>query len=117
MKKILLKILCTVAGLVAVVSSAQAWPTRPLTIVVTTTPGAASDQIARIIQSRLAENLGVPVIIVYKPGADAKIGTKFVIQTNDDHTILLSIGQINTLKDPVGDHTLDKLKAKLKRKK
>jgi len=91
----------------------MAWPTKPLTIVLPSTPGAALDQIARGVQSKLTEALGVPVIVIYKPGADGKIGTKFVVQSDDDHTILLIHGQItvNTLLEPVGDHTLDKLTA------
>jgi tripartite-type tricarboxylate transporter receptor subunit TctC len=113
MKKILSKILCAFSFFVVLVTPAMAWPTKPLTIVLPSTPGAALDQIARGVQSKLTEALGVPVIIIYKPGADGKIGTKFVVQSDDDHTILLIHGQItvNTLLEPVGDHTLDKLTA------
>lgn len=113
MKKILLQILCTVAGLVAVVSSAQAWPTRPLTIVVPSTPGAALDQIARGMQLHLEEKLGVSVVVVYKPGGGGRIGEKFVIQSDNDHTVLLTNGQItvNNLTGSAEDRTLDKLTA------
>ena len=113
MKKILSKILCAFSFFVVLVAPAMAWPTKPLTIVLPSTPGAALDQIARGVQSKLTEALGVPVIVIYKPGADGKIGTKFVVQSDDDHTILLIHGQItvNTLLEPVGDHTLDKLTA------
>jgi tripartite-type tricarboxylate transporter receptor subunit TctC len=113
MKKILSKILCAFSFFVVLATPAMAWPTKPLTIVLPSTPGAALDQIARGVQSKLTEALGVPVIIIYKPGADGKIGTKFVVQSDDDHTILLIHGQItvNTLLEPVGDHTLDKLTA------
>jgi len=110
MKKILFNILISIS-FGAITTAAWAWPTRPLTMVLTTSPGAASDQIARSVQSRLIEKFGVPIIIVYKPGADGKIATKFVVQSNDDHMILLSSGQIGSLKDPKGDHTLDNLKA------
>jgi tripartite-type tricarboxylate transporter receptor subunit TctC len=112
MKKILLEILCTVAGLAAVITPSHAWPTRPLTIVLPSTPGAALDQIARDIQSQLPSKLGVPVVIVYKPGGNAKIGTKFVAQATDDHTVLLIPGQItiNTILDPNGDHMSDLLR-------
>jgi tripartite-type tricarboxylate transporter receptor subunit TctC len=109
MKKFLGKIICTIA--VVIPMAAVAWPTRPITMVLTSPPGAATDQIARTVQDRLAKKLGVPITIVYKPGADGMIGTKFVVQSNDDHTILLSTGQVNALREPVGDHTLDNLKA------
>jgi tripartite-type tricarboxylate transporter receptor subunit TctC len=110
MKKILFNILISISFAV-ITTAVWAWPTRPLTMVLTTSPGAASDQIARSVQSRLIEKFGVPIIIVYKPGADGKIATKFVAQSNDDHMMLLSSGQIGSLKDPIGDHTLDNLKA------
>jgi tripartite-type tricarboxylate transporter receptor subunit TctC len=109
MKKFLGKIICTIA--VVIPMAAVAWPTRPITMVLTSPPGAATDQIARTVQDRLAKKLGVPITVVYKPGADGMIGTKFVVQSNDDHTILLSTGQVNVLREPVGDHTLDNLKA------
>lgn len=111
MKKILFKILCAISVAVPMFATAAEWPTRPVTMVLTSPPGAATDQIARTVQERLAKKLGVPVTIVYKPGADGMIGTRFVVQSNDDHMILLSTGQVNALKEPVGDHTLDNLKA------
>jgi tripartite-type tricarboxylate transporter receptor subunit TctC len=112
MKKILAKILCGIALTAAVVAPAWAWPTRPLTIVLPSTGGAALDQIARDIQLKLTDKLRVPVIIVYKPGGNAKIGTKFVVQANDDHTVLLIPGQvtINTILEPNSDYTLKELK-------
>jgi tripartite-type tricarboxylate transporter receptor subunit TctC len=111
MKKILSKILCSTALSIIMISSSWAWPTKPVTIVVTSTPGAASDQIARGIQTQLSEKLGVPIVIAYKPGGDTAVGTRFVVHSDDNHTILLSSGQISSLKNPVGDHTLDNLKA------
>lgn len=111
MKKILSAILCASSLLSPLAADASTWPTKPVTMVLTSPPGAATDQVARTVQARLAEKLGVPVVIVYKPGADGKIGTNFVVQGNDDHTILLSTGQVNALKEPKGDHTLDNLKA------
>lgn len=111
MKKILSAILCSFFATLTLTASAAEWPTKPVTMVLTSPPGAATDQIARAVQARLSEKLGVPVVIVYKPGADGKIGTNFVVQGNDNHTILLSTGQVNALKEPKGDHTLDNLKA------
>lgn len=110
MKKILCNFLCGFALSLASIASAMAWPTKPLTIVVTAPAGATADQVARRFQAKLSEKLGVPVVILYKPGGDTKIGTSYVVQNNNDHTILLSTGQVNALRDPVGDHTLDNLK-------
>ncbi len=109
MKKILFNIVCAVCAIMPAASAAE-WPTRPVTLVLTSPPGAATDQIARTVQDQLSKKLGVPITIVYKPGADGMIGTKFVVQSNDNHMILLSTGQVNALKEPVGDHTLDNLK-------
>ncbi len=68
---------------------AQAWPTKPVRIIVPYTPGGSSDIIARAIQPMLAEALKQPIIIDNKPGASGNLGADAVAKATDDHTLLM----------------------------
>jgi len=67
-----------------------AWPSQPITLVVGFPPGGSNDLIARIIAPRLGEELGVPVVVQNKPGANAAIGTAYTVNAKPDgYTITL----------------------------
>ena len=70
-------------------AQAQAWPTRPVRIVVPYPPGGSSDIIARAISQPLSEALKQPVVVENKPGANGNMGTDAVAKSNDGHTLLL----------------------------
>ena len=64
------------AGLLSAwVASAQEWPTKPVRFIVPYPPGGGTDVIARIVQPRLAEALGQPVVIENRGGAGGALGT------------------------------------------
>ena len=73
-----------VAALVAcmggahVPAQAQDYPSRPLTMVVPFTPGAATDFLARLLGKELEERLGKPVVVENRPGAGTNIGSHSV---------------------------------------
>ena len=70
---------------------AQQFPSRPVKIVVPTSPGGATDALSRQIGARLAERWGQPVVIENKPGANQMIGAEFVAKSAPDgHTLLVS---------------------------
>ncbi len=70
---------------------AQAWPTRPVRLVVPFPPGGLIDNMARLIGPRLAQELGQPVVIENKPGAGGNLGASEVARaTPDGYTILMS---------------------------
>lgn len=71
------------------VASAQAWPTKPVRIIVPYTPGGSSDIIARAISAPLSEALKQPVIVENRAGASGNMGADAVVKSNDDHTLLL----------------------------
>src|SRR6266850_4225588 len=65
-------------------SSAQGWPTRPVTMVVTFAAGSGDDLLARIIGPRLSELLGQQVIIENVGGAGGMTGTARVARAAPD---------------------------------
>jgi tripartite-type tricarboxylate transporter receptor subunit TctC len=84
----LLALLCALAAATAL---AQQFPSRPVRIVVPTSPGGATDALSRQIGGRLAELWGQPVVVENKPGANQMIGAEFVAKSAPDgHTLLVS---------------------------
>jgi tripartite-type tricarboxylate transporter receptor subunit TctC len=62
----------------------QAWPGRPLKIVIGFPPGATSDLLARTIADKLAPVLGQPVLVDNKPGASTTIASQLVAKAPPD---------------------------------
>lgn len=79
--------LCFAAG----TAHAQAFPTKPVRIVVPQTPGGASDALARIVGQKLSDKWGHPVVIENRAGAGGNIGMDVVAKSpGDGHTLLMS---------------------------
>jgi tripartite-type tricarboxylate transporter receptor subunit TctC len=69
----------------------QAWPSRPITIVVSFGAGGTADILARMIGDELSTALGQPVVIENKPGAGGNLGAQTVARaTPDGYTLLVS---------------------------
>lgn len=77
-------------ALVSGESTAQSYPSRPITFVVGFAPGGGTDVTARIIGKELAERLGQPVLVDNKPGAAAIIATEYVAKAAPDGYTLLA---------------------------
>ena len=76
---------------------AQAYPTRPVRIIVGFPPGGGTDAIARLIGQWLSERLGQPFVIENRPGAGSNIGTEAVVRAPADGYTLLMVGATNTI--------------------
>lgn len=72
---------------------AQAWPGKPIKVIVNFPPGGAADQIARAITLPLQEALGQPVIVDNRAGAGGNIGGDALAKSPPDgYTLLLTSG-------------------------
>ena len=85
---------CALLG--AANSWAQAWPSKPIRMVVPLAPGGGTDIASRVVASYLSEALGQQVIIDNKLGANGVVGVDFVSKaTPDGYTIL--VGSTTTM--------------------
>lgn len=67
-----------------------AWPTKPVTFVVTYPPGGGADLMARLIAPKMSEVLGQPVVVDNKPGAAGQIGAAYVAKARPDgYTVMV----------------------------
>jgi len=71
---------------------AQAYPTRPVRIIVGFAPGGGADIIALLIGQWLSERLGQQFIIENRPGGGTNIGTEAVVRAPADGYTLLMVG-------------------------
>ena len=69
---------------------AQAWPNKPITVVVPYPAGGANDMLGRLVGQKMGEALGATVIVDNKPGAGALLGANIVAKAAPDgYTILV----------------------------
>ncbi len=74
----------------ALPAGAQAWPSRPVRLIVTFPPGGPADVIARLLAERLTEYWGQPVIIENRGGAGGNIGAEAAARAAPDgHTLVI----------------------------
>ncbi len=78
-----------VAALMPLAANAQAYPTRPVRIIVPYPAGGAVDIIARIVGQPLSDSLKQPVIVDNRPGASANIGMELAAKSPPDGYVLL----------------------------
>jgi len=72
-------------------AAAQQWPTKPVRVVVTFSPGGSSDIVARALAVPLGAKLGQPVVVDNKPGAGGTIGASEIARAAPDgYNLLMS---------------------------
>ena len=92
--------LCFAALLLAMPSlaSAQAYPDRPIRMLVGFSPGGFTDVLARLIAQKLQERLGQPVVVENKPGAAGTIAADAVAKAKPDgYTLLMGHSNSNSI--------------------
>ena len=91
-RRTLLQTTLAAAAAHAAPSFAQAWPARPIKLVVPFPPGSSPDIIGRLIAEPLGHALGHTVIVDNKPGAGGNVGTAMVAKADaDGYTFLFTI--------------------------
>ena len=90
---ITIKSLCAAALLLAASTAhaQEAYPTRTIRLIVPSSPGGGTDASARLVAPKLSERLGQQVVIDYRPGAAAMIGTEAGARAAPDgYTLLIA---------------------------
>ncbi|WP_066736476.1 tripartite tricarboxylate transporter substrate binding protein [Cupriavidus sp. D384] len=99
MRSVLKSLLCGAAALAlsftGQAGAADAYPTKPVTLIVPWAAGGSTDILARVLSEHLTKSLGQPVIVDNKPGASGNIGSAMVARAQPDGYTLL-IGSMST---------------------
>jgi tripartite-type tricarboxylate transporter receptor subunit TctC len=107
-----------IAPCIALLSSSaaftQAYPSRPITLVVPYAAGSGLDPLARTLAANLSPRLGQPIVVDFRPGAGSAIGSDFAARSAPNgYTLMLTTGALlvlpalykNLAFDPVRDFT------------
>jgi tripartite-type tricarboxylate transporter receptor subunit TctC len=98
-KKLLLLALCFAWGLAQ--AQTQAWPARPIKLIVGFAPGGAADFVSRLLQEPLAKALGQSIVVDNKPGAGSSIAAEVVAKAPADGYTFLIASPSSILVNPI----------------
>ncbi|HEY6966313.1 MAG TPA: tripartite tricarboxylate transporter substrate binding protein [Burkholderiales bacterium] len=87
--------------LASTAAHAQAWPARPVKLVVGFAPGGAADQVARAYQEPLAKSLGQAIVVENRPGAGSSIAAEYAAKSAPDGYTLLIASPSSILVNPI----------------
>lgn len=85
------------SGMACAQDAADAWPSKPVTLIVPLSPGAAVDIETRLYAQKLTSSLGRSFIVDYRPGAGTTIGLVYVAKAAPDGHTLASITASSTI--------------------
>ena len=84
------KLLIALLALAAMPAFAQNYPTKPVRLVISFTPGSSTDIIGRAVAAKLQEMWGQPVVAENRVGAGGTVGSAVVVKSDPDGYTLLA---------------------------
>jgi len=96
--------LCALAlasTLAAPPASAQAFPNRPVKMIVASVPGGILDIVGRTVAAKMAEDLGQPIVVENKPGAGGVIGGEAMVKSPADGYTILKVATSHAINPSV----------------
>lgn len=95
MPRIAQRLAALALAMVSASAFAQAWPSKPVRLIVPTAAGGANDIFARLIGSSFEKRFGQPFVVEARPGALSQIGTEAVVKSPaDGYTLLVTSIQV-----------------------
>ncbi|WP_186332237.1 Bug family tripartite tricarboxylate transporter substrate binding protein [Bordetella genomosp. 13] len=92
--------------------AADAYPNKPITLIIGFAPGGPTDAIGRVLFKRVSEELKVPIVIENRPGAGGNIGTQELVRAKPDgYTLLYGTSSLTTAPALFNRADLDPTKA------
>jgi len=91
MRTIVRAAVCAIATALPLLVAAQAYPAKPLRLVVPFPPGGATDVVARVVATRMQETIGQPIVVENRVGAGGVVGTDAVAKAPADGYTLLAV--------------------------
>ena len=86
----ILRVFAAIAGMLPALAAAQAFPAKPIRMIVAFPAGGGTDIVGRMIATRLGVALGQPVVVENRAGADGILGTEIAAKSPPDgHTLFL----------------------------
>jgi len=84
------RLLALAFAALAPAAHAQNYPTKPVRLIISFTPGSSTDIIGRAVAAKLQEMWGQPVVAENRPGAGGTVGSEFVVRSDPDGYTLLA---------------------------
>jgi len=84
------RLLALALAALAPAAHAQNYPTKPVRLIISFTPGSSTDIIGRAVAAKLQEMWGQPVVAENRPGAGGTVGSEFVVRSDPDGYTLLA---------------------------
>lgn len=81
--------------------AADAWPSKPIKLIVPYTPGGLTDILARLVAQKAEQTLGQAIVVENKPGAGTAIGASYVAASPADGYTLLMSGTTTLTTNPI----------------
>ncbi|WP_114968679.1 Bug family tripartite tricarboxylate transporter substrate binding protein [Rhodoferax ferrireducens] len=97
MKTLAIAIVLGWSALASGMASAQEWPTKPVRILVGSSPGGGTDAMARAVADRLGPLLKQPVLAENRPGASNTLAADLTAKSTDGHTMVMGVSTAHAI--------------------